>query len=431
MDKKAASFLSFLGTFSLFAYIGFTYAPVGEVWNEIIAFLTGDALEIERVSESLLVILPVAFLIIVFDLIISLPIGFLVNRKYRKSAKFITLKELFDMPDEDEPPGRFENFFRKALSKLPLKSLKEINETPGQKNLFGMLFQAVLLEELFARALFLGLLTKWFTSTTSFYVLLIVGNGLWALMHVTNYEKGKRHPIRTLTQFCGGFLHAYVFVKYGFMFCFFTHFAFNASIFAFGKRRDVNWDNIVSMTMSVWATVGVYFLMRHPLTDASAWVDPVITFNLEGWGVWDFALLSVFVSYFPKAIMDIFLYDRRKNDVETVEEYQAKHTPVIILFWALAILLLPVFLGLCYWVGGWFFAETPSRVLFACMPLALLNKTASLSAAMRVFWVTLPNLYVLVCITQATGYWATTLVLAIETAFILAIFFVGKLFKHA
>lgn len=432
MRKETASFLSFVGTFTLVAYIGFAYAPVGAVWDELMTFLSGGALEIERVEESLLVILPVAFLIIFFDLVISLPISVIVNAPFRKkSAKKLTLEQFFDAPRADEEPGRIVTFVKRKLRKLPFKSLQKINEAPGEKPIFKMLFWVILFEELFARALFLGLLTKVFTGTTAFYVLLLLGNGLWALVHLTNYKPGNRHPIRVLTQFLGGFLHSYIFVKYGFMMCFFTHFAYNASLFAFTKRRDVDWDNVISMVTSVLAAFAALMLMSKSLSSASPWLEPHINFHLEGWDVWDYALLSVFATYALKSVMDILLYDRRKNDTETLDEVRGTSLLAILFFGGIIIAITPLVIGLVYWIGGIFFDDTPSRVLFTCLPFALANTSTSLSAAMRVFWVILPNLYIFVCITQSAGYLAASLVMCVEMAFIIPIFFAGKLFKHA
>jgi hypothetical protein len=83
----------------------------------------------------------------------------------------------------------------------------------------------VLLEEFYARWLFLGFLAKlsWFEGPYWLYGFFIVGNTLWAVIHITNYRKGERHVSVTLPVFCYGFISAVMFLRYGLLGAFTCH----------------------------------------------------------------------------------------------------------------------------------------------------------------------------------------------------------------
>lgn len=411
MDKKLAGNLSFFGTFLLLFSIGLYFSPLDAVFHDLRNFFNGHALDIERATDSLLVVLPIVLLISCLDIIISMPIAlltkiFLPTDEQKKKRGIAEV--LFDPPKNEEKRASF----------------------------FATFFLLVIVEELFARLLFLGILTKvsFLSGTGGFYFLLLAGNSIWALAHIYNYKPVDRHPIRVVTQFLGGFLHSYIFVKYGLMMCIFSHFIFNAMIFAGMKARDVNRDNFVSMLQSGLMTLGILWLMRRPLMEAASWLDPSITFSLEGWSVWDYALISVLASFALKFVMDTLLYDRRNNDAELIDKLRGQNATTklgYVIGVGIVALVAPLVIALLYWIAGIFFDDTPNRVLMTCLPLALLNTNMSLSAGMRVFWVVLPNLYILTCVVEGPGCLVATQVMLVEIIFVIPFFFIGSFFKKS
>jgi hypothetical protein len=83
------------------------------------------------------------------------------------------------------------------------------------------------LEEFSARWLFLGQLTKLLPGQINFYSLLLIGNTLWAGLHLWNYKLKDRLPIFILSQFVGGLFFSYTFMKYGLIFTTVLHVGFN------------------------------------------------------------------------------------------------------------------------------------------------------------------------------------------------------------
>lgn len=91
------------------------------------------------------------------------------------------------------------------------------------------------IEELLARGLFLGLLTKipLLSGTVAFYLLLVIGNTLWTSAHLINHTK-QTLPLRLLLVapiFFAGLVYSYVFVTYGLAVAIMAHTLHNFIIF--------------------------------------------------------------------------------------------------------------------------------------------------------------------------------------------------------
>src|ERR1051325_7585458 len=184
MDKKFAGLLSFIGTYVLILVVGIKAAPAGLIMAELGSFFAGGVAGIDRQPVMFLAMLPVLLLIVAVEMPISLGVGIGLQAVFGKSKH----------------------------------SLRDHLEEMAGKKIFKSLFVMVLLEELFARGLFLALLTKipFLAGPAAFYVLMLIGNALWSLAHLSNFkEKAERHPVRVLPQFIGGLFLSYVFVKYG------------------------------------------------------------------------------------------------------------------------------------------------------------------------------------------------------------------------
>ncbi len=58
-------------------------------------------------------------------------------------------------------------------------------------------------------------------------ILIVVSSIVFALVHLTNHEPERRHPIVVLPQLIGGFFLAYAFLRWGFAGAVFAHYSFN------------------------------------------------------------------------------------------------------------------------------------------------------------------------------------------------------------
>lgn len=91
------------------------------------------------------------------------------------------------------------------------------------------LAMVVLFEEFYTRWFFLGALAgiAWLDGPIAFYVLFFIGNGAWALVHLTNYPPKERYLLRCLPHFFLGIPPTVMFLQYGLAGAFTVHFVWN------------------------------------------------------------------------------------------------------------------------------------------------------------------------------------------------------------
>ncbi|MBI2632823.1 MAG: CPBP family intramembrane metalloprotease, partial [Parcubacteria group bacterium] len=227
-QKKETSplgLVSMIGTFALLAFIAYQLNLFGIVTHELFLFISGNANAIERVDTNLLAILGVILTVIVIELPCSIGASIIQNRVLGKSKNH-TISNFFD--------------------------------TITYGSHFASFFKAVGLEELLARWLFLGLLTRipFLSGTIAFYGLFLVGNGLWSYIHLSNYkEVSDRKLLRVLPQFVAGIFFAYLFKKYGLFAAVLGHFMSNAILFASHKIQKFNKIDVLIIVYSALCAV--------------------------------------------------------------------------------------------------------------------------------------------------------------------------------
>ncbi len=263
-------------------------------------------------------------------------------------------------------------------------------------------------EELLARGLFLGLIAKlpFLSGTVPFYVLAVLGNGIWALIHLKNFSKKKdRKWIRTLPQFVGGIALTYVFVKFGLLACILAHFGSNAIIFSLDKMQKI--DRIDGMILGyALVCAGVsYMSMSKPLGDISAWFAEQPVFRLPGWGFWDYVKVSIFVPSCFSVIFGLLMYDR--GEAGKKQEGMLGTligAPIVIGILYLLFLLLGIGMH-----------SVQYRILILAILVSFAHTGSSGSSLARVFWYYLPDAYVTICILGALGFWSAMAWIAIES----------------
>lgn len=206
-DTKSAAAWSFVATYCLLAAIAWYTDGFALVISDLKLFFSGEALSIAVLTGDYIKLLSYTAASIVIDL----PMVAL--------AAFVSY--LLDGNHTGEH----------GVSSL--LNLKE--EAP----LFKRLFKLVVLEELYARGLFLGILLSIAPQNAILlYLLFLIGNGTWALVHLSNFKKqSDRKVSRVLPQFVSGIFFTLIFLKFGLIGAIFSHFAFNALLFAFIKCK--------------------------------------------------------------------------------------------------------------------------------------------------------------------------------------------------
>lgn len=259
-----------------------------------------------------------------------------------------------------------------------------------------VVFLMIMVEELFARALFQGFLPRFLPGSSFLWA--IIGNALWALVHIRNYkDPSDRHPIRALPQFVAGFLLIYLYAKYGFFWTLLAHFSFNCILFAVAKRGGGLWDEVV---------YGGYYLVvilifgwlasRNGLSlgNFKPWMGGNIT-QLDGFGPWQYFILLVLL----EAIIELALTVAGYDVVALAEgsrgfiTYMLGHIVVIGL----------VYLGL--WIGGLLGWSTTQSVIAVSVVLATMTVADSPSGASRLWFKGLVVNFALVATIITLGFW--------------------------
>lgn len=379
-DKvKAGGIWSAIGTLALAVLIAIKAKVFGIVAQELLIVLSGGFKEIASNHTTFLMMFPVILAVVAIELPCSIGAAVIQGKILGKSG-------------------------RHALSEL-FKNL-------GEGNLFFQFFVMVLLEELSARWFFLGFLSQipFLSGTFGFILLFLAGNGIWSLRHLHNFrEKKDHHPLRVLPQFVAGFFFTYIFLKYGLLAVVLTHFASNAILFSLHKIQRTNIVDALLIGYAGLCAIVSYALMNKPLADVLAWFADKPTFSLPGWEFWDYVKVSIFLSSCFAFIFDLLLYD--KNDLKQLQE-DDKKLGIIGTVVGLAIIL-GIIYGL-YALFGLFIGNVPYRILVLAIIFSFVHRSASGSAMTRTFWVSLPNIYITVCILQVFNFWLAMIYLLTE-----------------
>lgn len=275
-----------------------------------------------------------------------------------------------------------------------------------QKHAFRTFFFAVFVEELFTRWLFLGAIPWLFglNGPVSFYILFILGNVGWSLIHLFNYkEKEDRNPLRVLPQLVAGVFFTYIYMKYGLMASVLAHFASNAILFSTSKQQNFDWADVARIVVLALTAVISYALMNHSITEIAPWFQRTPEFALAGWGFWDYLLADIFLGAVFSLVVDLLLYD--KSDA-----HDSDHDDTTLWAKMLMLPLVAIIAVAFYYAGFWLLGLVISSVLIRTLLLAILfamlfSKQNSASAIAGRFWLTITSGYITVCVLQALDFW--------------------------
>ncbi|MBI2624634.1 CPBP family intramembrane metalloprotease [Candidatus Parcubacteria bacterium] len=379
-SKKLLGSISALCTFGLLALIAWKAEVYGMVIRELVIFMSGGFREVASNRTTFLMMFPIVLAVVVLELPCTVVAAVLQEKILGKSGKHM---------------------------------LTDFSKEMGEGSHFPPFFLIVLFEELFARWLFLGLLTKIpvLSGTVAFYALFLIGNGVWALVHLYNYrEKGDRKILRVLPQFVAGAFFTYVFVKYGLLAAILAHFASNTVLFVVHKVQRINMTDGLLVGYSALCAAISYALMEKPLADILPWFADNPVFRLQGWEFWDYVKVSVFLSSCFIVVFDLLLYDRGEAGKKKSDKDIGLVGHIIVI---------PIVIGLLYGTYallGLFITNAPYRVLALAILFSLPQKGASGSAMARTFWSGLPDTYITMCVLLALGFWPALGWIAVKAA---------------
>ncbi|KXK07278.1 MAG: hypothetical protein UZ21_OP11001001140 [Microgenomates bacterium OLB22] len=260
---------------------------------------------------------------------------------------------------------------------------------------------------------FLGLLPKIpaLSGQTAFYALLLIGNTIWAGIHLNNFKENRDKKILfVLPQFVGGIFLSYIYLKFGLFGSVLAHFAGNAIILSSHKVHKVtiiDGLHILYGALCAWIS---YRLMTKPLSDMLTWFSTEPVFKLPGWTFWDYVLATVFIASIMGLVFDLLLYDRGSLEQDEKE----RSVGIVVTTYLLAF---PIQFGLmlgAFSLLGWLGVGVFYRIICVALIFGLPSKQDSLGAVSRQFWAGLPYVYIMGCLLMGLGFiqtvaWALTM----------------------
>lgn len=187
--------------------VGWSQHLIGPLWNDLIRFLTGDGLSIGRREASITEVLMNGLAAVV----VTVPLAVL--------GALIVVASGAHKKIDPGPRNLFHESAERPAPKGALAIFMALNKVAC----------IVLLEEFYARWIFLGLLAglSAFSGPNGLYVLFLLGNTAWTALHYFNYKKDKRTVLVLSPVFLIGLLQAVMFLRYGLLGSFISHLAWD------------------------------------------------------------------------------------------------------------------------------------------------------------------------------------------------------------
>lgn len=268
---------------------------------------------------------------------------------------------------------------------------------------FRGLIITLFVEELWARWLFLGVIGSAFEGPVMFYLLFLIGNGVWAAVHLTNYQdKQDRQLVRVLPQFASGIVLTAVFAGYGLVAALMVHIAYDMVIFCLYRTRAFDLSRPVIATYNVVLAGIAWVFMDKPLTDMLQWLRTDTVAELPGWSWWDYFWAVLFVCAVLAVIAEILMYDAEPS--VSAGLFDTLKATLIVLPGANA----------AFWLMGFVTDSAGIRILLIALTLLMIfSKSASGSGVARIFWFDLPVLAIELCAVFALASWAALLIIVL------------------
>jgi len=355
--------------------------------------------------------------------------GRLLSSSNAKNDLFVALPESLAALVIDIPIAAVLAFGARAIFRGNGKRSSSLPSTERKKratDIFKKVFLVITLEEVFARWLFLGVLWPWLGGgVAAFYILFLLGNGIWALIHLRNWADEDPHPTWVLPQFWGGILLTILYVKHGFAVALLAHFAYDCILFCAMAKQKFDLFDLIHVALGVgYVGLGHLFISQNP-SDALGWFTTRETIALEGWGLWDYIMLPLILAGWSAIVFGLLGYDQSgtsqssDNNRKTTVSSPGLFLAIIALFLVLGPLVVIGANYVVFWLSTKFTASVPIAAMAAGIVWTFQKHDESLSAMCRTFWASVPLAIVFMCSLQALtvwqGYifmWATAVLMA-------------------
>jgi hypothetical protein len=262
-------------------------------------------------------------------------------------------------------------------------------ESPVILSMNGFVFAKLLLinaaEEVFARWFFLGVLSQY---VDSYLFLFIVGNTLWSLLHLTNFNQTEdRKIIHIIPQFLAGIVFTYVYFKLGLMGAILVHMGYNCTVLVVDRLDKFD---IVKQIRLFYCLLGSFIILVIFPNSFTNLIHIIQEQKIQFASSQDAMVAYVFCTFMINFLTLIMLFD----DARTSDNVEPSF-PIIclMLFFAAAI----IFLGFLFVVGSYAFVfymvpnlDVSLKLALIVMGITLANESRSGSSLGKTFWADLP-----------------------------------------
>lgn len=433
------------GTFTTFATLiiitscAFLFDGYKTAFPLLQQFFSGGALAIqEDTRKSLADLLPICAAIIPIDMIVTtittILVSIFLGSTPESAEKRISLRRMGSaayLPQTSSNAlstsiqwiNKYMYLTKVRIAEVvhgrPLTTTLTKSANPQTSAFMGLML-LIIFEEVAARWILVAGIPRLFPflqNTVCLYLLMILGNIAWALLHIPNYKD--RHPIRTLTQFVPALMYNAVFLRFGLIGSLLLHFAFDAVLWAGDSRQEFNLVDILMILWSGFLACLMWALMERPLGDIVIWLHNPEILALPGWAFWDYLKMDLFLSSTSACFLDILLFD--KADIGTASEPSKLNLKLessgvvggvigvvglaVVAFMAISAFWLAV-VYIWFWFSGLFVHEIGYRIVLACIFQLFLTQANSKSAVSRLFFQGLPDLFITFCVIEVLGFQA-------------------------
>ncbi len=379
VEPTKEQILSALGGFSFLGLYVLTVvltligrAPYGQILKNVFWLVTGRVAEIPANGQGLLG----SSLEVMVMVAVTLPLAFLFGQL----------------------GGKSESYNMEAIQKM-------LDKGPSA------MFAVVVVEEVITRGFFLGLLGGISESHIWFYAMFMVGNALWACIHLFNFmDKDERELIRILPQFIGGIVFTYAFVRFGIWGSIMTHMIYNVVLSSSLKEKMPRLEELGTVVYYAVLLLSAGLLMHH--RGLNPWgLEPWLRGQmvpLEGFEFWDYALILISVDAFIGAVATILLLDTQDFDREAFEKLnELKSWGFVFGLFVAGLVSAALNLGFIK-LASWLLPNASALVIALTVTLqkTLMTKTSSGSSLARAFTANLLTTYLFVAAVYVLNLWS-------------------------
>ncbi len=278
-------------------------------------------------------------------------------------------------------------------------------------------YQIIIFEELFARFLFVTVISQWLlkASPETTVILMLIGDAAWAALHYYNFKnKEDRKLLVVLPQFLAGLIFGFAYIKYGFFIALLVHLTFDFIILSTDKKQENFAPNFLNAIY--WLIVfGIssWILSSHNLNTfqiLGGWFTESTKLSIPTNDMWLVATLVINFSAALNFLGHFAGFDKVGEPANELEKLTFFW--VVVLFLGISIATTSLILGV-NWVAENFISDLALRAVIVATVVTLIRKPKSGSAMANLWFTDIPIIFIKVFVALLFPFWTTVFIFTI------------------